>query len=85
MSIKVKINQAGMRNLEEEVRRKLQPQFDAELQSVLRSVNERYRLHPVEEVYDAAVRELTAAMPNLVINPDNLRKVAEEISAGTAK
>lgn len=70
------------RNLAEEVRRKVQPQVNAEFQRRVRAVNEAHKGDDVEVVYRALVAELSGM--GAVPNEDNLREVAAEISAGKA-
>ena len=81
--MKFKINQAALNAAAAEGLAKLQPEYDAAVQGVVRGVRDDMEGQPADEVYPELVRRLEAEIPGVQPNESNLRRVAQEISDGT--
>jgi hypothetical protein len=81
---KFKINKAALDQVVEKAIATAQPQYDAALQEVVRGVRDEMEHQPAEEIYAELERRLHDRFgPGFTPNEDALRRIAEEISAGT--
>jgi hypothetical protein len=81
MGINFKFNEAALEKLKQDAIRKLQPEVDARLQGIIRGVRDEMEGQPADDVYAELVTRLDAA--GVTPNEPNVRKLAEEIQAGT--
>lgn len=81
MGFRFKFNEEALEKLKREAIRNLQPQVDAKIQDIVRGVRDEMEGQPANTVYAELISRMEAA--GVVPNEPNVRKVADEIEAGT--
>ena len=80
----IKIDQAALEQAAQEAIAKAQPQYNAALQEVVRGVRDDMEQQPADDIHAELERRLRDRFgEGFTSNDDVLRRVAEEISAGT--
>lgn len=72
--VKFKMNNAGLR--------KIQDDHNRALRDAIRRVDERGGVRTQQQVYDELVAEIGRAIPNVTVDPTQVRKFAQAIADG---